>query len=88
MGGYATVFMAVDRWKGRQFACKVVKLKRQAVGGHTSLYFETPQQTHRSGHHVASPQKPDAAKLWREVKLLKSISHVCPHSLVSHRLTA
>lgn len=82
------MFMAVDRWKERQFACKVVKLERRAVGDHTSLYFKNPEQTHRSGHHVVSPQKPNAAKLWREVKLLKSISHVCPHSLASRGLTA
>lgn len=82
------MFMAVDRWKERQFACKVVKLKKQAVGDHTSLYFDKSQQAHESEHHVASPQKPDAAKLWREVKLLASISHVCPYSLASRGLTA
>lgn len=88
MGGYATVFMAVDRWKERQFACKVVKLKRRAVGNHKSLYFRNPQQTLPFGHHMASPQKPDARKLWREVKLLERISHVCPLSLLSRGLTA
>lgn len=82
------MFMAVDRWKDRQLACKVVKLKKQAVSDHTSLYFKNPQQTHRLGHLVASPQKCDAEKLWREVKLLKTISHVCPHSLVSRGLIA
>ena len=64
-GGTGEVFMAVDIWSRRQVVCKVVNLGKPIAG------------------QVGGQQQPGTAagtswqkKLWREVELLKHISHV------------
>lgn len=64
-GGTGEVFMAIDVWNRCQVACKAVNLikskaKRPEVQPQPNTALE-------KGWHV---------KLWREVELLKRISHV------------
>ena len=78
LGGYATVFMAIDRWNERQVACKVVKLKQEAVGHYASHHFNTLQHACLARTQTALLKEPHPVKLWREVELLKTVSHVSP----------
>lgn len=77
-GAYATVFMAIDRFAECQVACKVIKLKKQAAIHLSSRYFETIQPASAAKATKPLSKQPTAENLWREVQLLKSISHVSP----------
>lgn len=55
-GSFGRVHLAIDLFRQRQMACKIVALKDEC-------------QTWTGGRKVAN-------SLWREVKLLKEISHV------------
>ena len=76
MGGYATLFMAIDRRKGCQVACKVVKFKNSSSKPVTSHYFKAAQNAGLAGIGAFSGKEPNSVKLWREVELLKTIHHV------------
>ena len=86
-GGYATVFMAVDRFTERQVACKIVKLKRVATHHCSSHYFGSTGNTSHAKIRPLLPKQPKPETLWREVELLKGISHVgLLKRLLLHRL--
>ena len=65
VGGTGEVFMAIDVWNRCQVACKVVNLIKS-----TAKQLEEQQQ-----HNIALG-KEWHLKLWREVELLKHLSHV------------
>lgn len=70
-GAYGEVWMAVDRARKRQMACKVVKLGKSPQKQSGSVSF--------------------SESLWREVELLKDISHVrkaVPLSTVAHKMSS
>lgn len=73
-GSNGQVFMAIDNWRRRQVACKIVALKKPArersEGQETSLNASS----HRRNREAKGAEF--AAKLRREVDLLKDISHV------------
>ena len=68
--------MAVDRRKGCQVACKVVKLKSQSQNPVVSHHFKAVKHASLAGIEAASWKEPSTIKLWREVELLKIIRHV------------
>lgn len=78
--------MAIDRWKSRQVACKIVNLE----GSIPKLFLfplRKPVNSFRFAEIRKNPLRHNMIeKLWREVELLKSISHV---SVLNHlRLNA
>ena len=77
-GGYASVFMAIDRVKERQVACKVVRLRKQDACHDASQYFLGFRNASLRKSKTALTKQPDAKTLWREVEILKTLSHVRP----------
>ena len=70
--------MAIDRVKERQVACKVVRLKKQDASHDASQYFLGSRNASHHESKTALAKQPNAKALWREIEILKALSHVRP----------
>ena len=73
VGAAGQVFMAIDRWKRCQVACKIVNLTNnfEQQAGCCGMTSSAYQRVRENG------QANQAQRLWREVELLRKLSHVC-----------
>lgn len=62
--------MAIDHFKQRQVACKIVNIKETS-----RIQSCSPTSRIKAIRHRAA-EKDAISKLWREVELLKRVSHV------------
>ncbi len=63
------VFMVVDRFRRRQMACKIVQLQK--------CHADHINGDRQNGSPGMIGDLRRSAKIWREVDLLKDLSHVC-----------
>ena len=70
--------MAIDRVKERQVACKVVRLRKHDARHDASQYFLGSGNASIDKSKTALAKQPNAKTLWREIDILKALSHVRP----------